>query len=133
VAFGVIVIFAAASLLLPADGSRLVWLVVANLVSELVAAGIVLIRLRRAIRPELFVEPRPLAAAVVATCAIVPLAGAVWWTQQIQSNDRLANMTMLALGGAIALGVYAVVLRAVSRRINAAPKATYAVGNTGPG
>ncbi len=133
VAFGVIVIFAAASLLLPADGSRLVWLVVANLISELIAAGIVLIRLRRAIRPELFVELRPLAAAVVATCAIVPLAGGVWWTQQIQSSDRLANMTMLALGGAIALGVYAVVLRAVSRRINAAPKATYVVGNTGPG
>jgi peptidoglycan biosynthesis protein MviN/MurJ (putative lipid II flippase) len=133
VAFGVIVILAAASSLLPADGSRLVWLVVANLISELVAAGIVLIRLRRAIRPELFVEPRPLAAAVVATCAIVPLAGAVWWTQQIQANGRLANMTLLALGGAIALGVYVVVLRAVSRRISAAPKATYVVGNTGPG
>jgi putative peptidoglycan lipid II flippase len=133
VAFGVIVIFAAASLLLPADGSRLIWLVVANLISELVAAGIVLIRLRRAIRPELFVEPRPLAAAVVATCAIVPLAGAVWWTQQIQTNDRLASMTLLALGAAIALGAYVVVLRAVSRRISPAPKATYLVGNTGPG
>ena len=133
VAFGVIVVFAAASLLLPADGSRLVWLVVANLISELVAAGIVLVRLRRAIRPELFVERRPLAAAVIATCAIVPVAGAVWWTQQIQTNDRLANMTLLAIGGALALGVYVVVLRAVSRRISAAPKATYLVGNTGPG
>jgi putative peptidoglycan lipid II flippase len=133
VTFGVIIIFAAASLLLPADGSRLIWLVVANLIGELVAAGIVLIRLRQAIRPELFVEPRPLAAALVATCAIVPLAGAVWWTQQIQANDRLANLTLLALGAAVALGVYIVVLRAVSRRISAAPKATYLVGNTGPG
>jgi putative peptidoglycan lipid II flippase len=133
VTFGVIIIFAAASLLLPADGSRLIWLVVANLIGELAAAGIVLVRLRRAIRPELFLEPRPLAAALVATCAIVPLAGAVWWTQQIQTNDRLANLTLLALGAAVALGVYIVVLRAVNRRISVAPQATYLVGNTGPG
>jgi len=129
----VIIVFAATSLLLPADGSRLIWLVVANLIGELVAAGIVLIRLRQAIRPELFVEPRRLAAALVAACAIVPLAGAVWWTQQIQTNDRLADLALLALGAAVALGVYVVVLRAVSRRISAAPKATYLVGNTGPG
>jgi putative peptidoglycan lipid II flippase len=133
VTFGVIIVFAATSLLLPADGSRLIWLVVANLIGELVAAGIVLIRLRQAIRPELFVEPRRLAAALVAACAIVPLAGAVWWTQQIQTNDRLADLALLALGAAVALGVYVVVLRAVSRRISAAPKATYLVGNTGPG
>jgi hypothetical protein len=57
----------------------------------------------------------------------------VWWTQQIQANDRLANLTLLALGAAVALGVYIVVLRAVSRRISAAAKATYLVGNTGPG
>jgi putative peptidoglycan lipid II flippase len=133
VAFGVLVIFAVASLLLPADGSRLVWLVVANLIGDLVAAGIVLVQLRRAIRPELFVEPRRLAAALLATCAIVPLAGAVWWTQQIQADDRLANLTLLALGAAAALGVYAVVFRAVSRRISATPQGTYMVGNAGPG
>ena len=45
-----IIVFAATSLLLPADGSRLIWLVVANLIGELVAAGIVLIRLRQAIK-----------------------------------------------------------------------------------
>jgi hypothetical protein len=51
---------AASALLLPADGSRLIWLVVAMLASELAAAGTVLIRLRKAIRPEQFLEPRPL-------------------------------------------------------------------------
>jgi putative peptidoglycan lipid II flippase len=111
----------------------LIWLVVANLIGELVAAGIVLIRLRRAIRPELFVEPRRLAAALVATCAIVPLAGAVCWTEQTQTNDRLSNLALLALGVAVALGVYVVVLRAVSRRISAVPSATYLVSNAGPG
>jgi peptidoglycan biosynthesis protein MviN/MurJ (putative lipid II flippase) len=120
-AFGVIVIAAAVSLLLPADGSRLIWLVVANLAGELAGAGIVLTRLRRAIRTELFCEPRPLAAALVATFAIVPLAGAVRWTQQIQANDRLANVTLLVLGAAVALGVYVLVLRAVIRRISGVP------------
>jgi putative peptidoglycan lipid II flippase len=124
VSFGVIVIAAAVSLLLPADGSRLIWLVVASLAGELAGAGIVLTRLRRAMRPELFCEPRPLAAALVATFAIVPLAGAVWWTQQIQDNGRLANLTLLGLGAAVALGVYVLVLRAVTRRISGAPRAT---------
>jgi putative peptidoglycan lipid II flippase len=118
VAFGVIVIAAAACLLLPADGSRLVWLVVANLAGELAAAGIVLTRLRQAIRPELFLERRPLAAALVAALAMVPLAGAVRWTEQIEDSGRLATVTFLALGAAVALGVYVLVLRAVTRRIS---------------
>jgi putative peptidoglycan lipid II flippase len=122
--FGVIVIAAAVSPFLPADGSRLIWLVVANLAGELTAAGIVLTRLRRAIRPELFVERRPLAAALVATLAIVPLAAAVRWIEQIQASGRLADMTLLALGAAGALGAYVLVLRAVTRRISGAPKAT---------
>jgi peptidoglycan biosynthesis protein MviN/MurJ (putative lipid II flippase) len=128
VAFGVIILSAAASLLLPADGSRLIWLVVASLAGELAAAGIVLTRLRRAIRPELFLEPRRLTAALVATFAIVPVAGAVCWTEQIQTSGRLGNLTLLALGAAIALGIYVLVLRAVSRRIS-----DYMVGSTGPG
>jgi putative peptidoglycan lipid II flippase len=115
VAFGVIVIAAAVGLLLPADGSRLVWLVVANLAGELAAAGIVLTRLRQAIRPELFLERRPLTAALVAALATVPLAGAVRWTEQIQTSSQLANVTFLALGAAMALGVYILVLRAVTR------------------
>ena len=118
VAFGVIVIAAAVGLLLPADGSRLVWLVMAHLAGELTAAGIVLTRLRQAIRPELFLERRSLAAALVAALAIVPLAGAVRWTEQIQASGRLASMTFFALGAAVVVGVYVLVLRAVTRRIS---------------
>ena len=123
-AFGVIIIAAAGSLLLPADGSRLVWLVVANVAGELAAAGIVLTRLRRAIRPEVFLERRNLAAALVATLAIVPLAGAMRWTVQIQASDRLADLTLLALGAAGILAVYVLVLRSVTQWISGAPKAT---------
>ena len=74
-----------------------------------------------------------LAAALVATLAIVPVAGAEWWTQQIQTSGRLGSLTFLALGAAVALGVYVLVLRVVSRRISDAPQATYMVGSTGPG
>lgn len=118
VAFVVIIIAAAVSLLLPATGSRLTWLVLANLIGEFAAAGIVLTRLRQAIRPEMFFEPRPLAAALVATLAIVPLSGAVRWTEQIETGGRLANMTFLVLGAAVALGVYVLVLRATTRRLS---------------
>jgi putative peptidoglycan lipid II flippase len=120
VAFGVILFAAAAALLLPADGSRLIWLVVAILASELAAAGTVLTRLRRAIRPERFLEPRPLSAALLATLAMAPVAAAMWWIQQINGGDRLADLALLTLGGVIALVVYVLVLRVAARRIGGA-------------
>ncbi len=117
-----ILVAAAASLLLPADGSRLIWLVAAILAGELAAAGTVLIRLRRAIRPERFFEPRALAAALVATLALVPVAAAMWWLAHITGGDqlggdRLADFALLSLGGVVALGVYVLVLRVAVRRI----------------
>ena len=110
---------AASALLLPADGSRLIWLVVAMLASELAAAGTVLIRLRKAIRPEQFLEPRALAAALVATVALVPVAATMWWLTHIDT-DRLADVTLLTLGAAVALGIYGLVLRAAVRRLGPA-------------
>jgi putative peptidoglycan lipid II flippase len=117
VAFGVVLLAAAAALLLPADGSRLVWLVVAILASELTAAGTVLTRLRRAIRPERFLESRALVAALVATFAMAPVALAMRWLATIDGGDRLADLTLLALGGAVALGIYVLVLRVAVRQI----------------
>ncbi|MGH3604305.1 MAG: hypothetical protein ACRDQI_09795, partial [Pseudonocardiaceae bacterium] len=122
VAFGVILVAAAASLLLPADGSRLIWLVAAILAGELAAAGTVLTRLRRSIQPERFFEPRMLAAALVATLALAPVAAAMWWLAHITGGDRLAgdqlaDFALLALGGVVALGVYVLVLRVAVRRI----------------
>jgi putative peptidoglycan lipid II flippase len=118
VAFGVILVVAAATLLMPADGSRLVWLVGAILAGELAAAGMVLTALRRVIRPERFIELRPLAGALMATFAMLPVAAAVWWLQNVTSIGRLGDFALLALGGALALGVYVLALRvAVPRRI----------------
>jgi putative peptidoglycan lipid II flippase len=125
VAFGVILVAAAAALLLPADGSRLIWLVTAILAGELAAAGTVLTRLRRAIRPEQFIEPRALAAALVATLAMVPVAAAMWVIAhahggQLNGGDQLADLALLCVGGVVALGVYVLVLRVAVRRIGGA-------------
>lgn len=118
VAFGVILVIAATTLLMPADGSRLVWLVGAILAGELAAAGMVLVALRRVIRPERFIEPRPLAGGLVATVAMAPVAATVWWLQHVTSIGRLGDLALLTLGGALALGVYVLVIRvAVPRRI----------------
>jgi peptidoglycan biosynthesis protein MviN/MurJ (putative lipid II flippase) len=121
VAFGVTVLVAAPALLLPADGSRLVWLVVAILAGELAAAGMVLTRLRRVIRPERFIEPRAVAGALVATVAMVPVTAAAWWLQHVHSGGQLSDLAILTPGGLAAIGVYALVLRAtMARRTSAA-------------
>jgi putative peptidoglycan lipid II flippase len=117
VSFGVILVAAAVALLLPADSSRLIWLVAAILAGELAAAGTVLTSLRRVIRPEGFLETRGLAAAVVATLAIIPVAAAMWWLQEIDHSDRLADLALLFLGVVVTLGVYVLVLRVMVRRI----------------
>jgi putative peptidoglycan lipid II flippase len=123
VAFVVMLVLAVATLLLPAEGSRLVWLVGAILAGELAAAGMVLVALRRAIQPERFIEFRPLAGALMATVAMLPVAAAAWWLQHVTSIGRLGDLALLTLGGALALGVYVLgvyvlVLRvAVPRRI----------------
>jgi putative peptidoglycan lipid II flippase len=116
-AFGVIIAFAVAALLLPTDSSRLIWLVTAILAGELAAAGTVLTWVRRVIRPERFLETRGLSAAGLATLAIVPVAATMWWIKQIDYGDRLADLALLSLGGAVALGVYVLVLRVAVRRI----------------
>ncbi|MGH3999512.1 MAG: murein biosynthesis integral membrane protein MurJ [Pseudonocardiaceae bacterium] len=121
VTFGVTLLVAAATLLVPADGSRLVWLVVAILAGELAGAGMVLTRLHRVIRPERFIELPALARALVATVAMVPVAATVWWIQHAHSGGQLSNLAILTLGGVVALGVYALVLKAtMARRTSAA-------------
>ncbi|MGH3788035.1 MAG: murein biosynthesis integral membrane protein MurJ [Pseudonocardiaceae bacterium] len=120
VALGVTLLVAAATLLAPADGSRLVWLVVAILAGELAAAGMVLTRLRRTIRPERFIERRTLAGALVATVAMVPVTAAVWWIQDVYSGGQLSDLAVLTLGSLVALAVYAVVLRATMARSTSA-------------
>jgi len=116
VAFSVILVTATASLLVPANGSRLIWLVGAILTGELAAAGMVLSGLGRAIQPERFLHRRTLGAALVATLAMMPVTTVVWWIQHIHSGGQLATLAILIPGGIAALGVYALVLRATMPR-----------------
>jgi putative peptidoglycan lipid II flippase len=114
-------VLAAASMLVPAGGSRLVWLVVAILAGELAAAGMVLTRLRQLIRPEPFLHPRALGGALLATVAMVPVTAAVRWIQHAQGGGQLSTLAVLTLGGIAALGVYALVLRTTLARGSGAP------------
>jgi peptidoglycan biosynthesis protein MviN/MurJ (putative lipid II flippase) len=121
VTLGVTLLVGVTALLIPAGGSRLVWLVVAILAGELAAAGMVLTRLRRVISPERFIDLRTLTGALVATAAMVPVPAAVWWILHAHSGGQLSALVVLTLGGAVALGVYALALRAMmARRAGAA-------------
>lgn len=120
VTLAVTLLVGAATLLAPADGSRVVWLVVAILASELAAAGMVLTRLRRVIRPERFVELPALGGALLAAVAMTPVAAATWWIQHVHNGGQLNTLAILILGGAVALGVYALILRVtIPRRAGA--------------
>jgi putative peptidoglycan lipid II flippase len=110
------VLIAAASLLTPADGSRLIWLVIAILAGELAASTMVLVRLRQMIYREQFIEFRTLAGALAATAATVPVAVAVRWLDHVISRNQLDSFAVLALGGSVALGVYAIALWFATRR-----------------
>jgi peptidoglycan biosynthesis protein MviN/MurJ (putative lipid II flippase) len=112
VAFAVKVLVALSALLVPAGGTRLVWLVVAILAGELAAAGMVLTRLRQEMRPQRFLEPRAVVSALVAAVAMVPVVAAVWWVQHVHDGGQLSTLAVLSVGGIVAVGVYALVLRA---------------------
>jgi putative peptidoglycan lipid II flippase len=120
VALAVKVLVAMSALLVPAGGTRLVWLVVAILAGELAAAGMVLTRLRREMRPQRFTEPRAVAGALVAAAAMVPVVAAVWWVQHVHGGGQLSTLAVLTVGGIVAVGVYALVLRATMARRTAA-------------
>ena len=108
----VTVLAAVAALLVPAGGTRLVWLVVAILAGELAATGLVLGRIRRVIRPERFVDRRALTGTLLATLAMVPLSAAAWWFQHAYASGQLGTLAVLVVGGGVAVAVYGLVLRA---------------------
>ena len=84
----------------------------AILAGELAAAGMVLTRLRREMRPQRFLEPRAVGSALVAAVAMVPVVAAVRWVQHVHDGGQLSTLAVLTVGGIVAVGVYALVLRA---------------------
>jgi putative peptidoglycan lipid II flippase len=120
-ALGVKLLVGLSALLAPSAGSRLIWLVVAILAGELASAVMVLTRLRRLLRPQRFIEFRPLGGALLATAAMVPVTAVVWWLQRVHNGSQLSNLVVLIAGGVAALGVYALVLwSTMTRRAGAA-------------
>ncbi|MBO0872015.1 MAG: hypothetical protein J2P19_01350 [Pseudonocardia sp.] len=116
VTLAVTVLLAAAALLVPPGAARLVWLMAAILVGELLASAMVLARIRRITRPERFIDGRALRATLLATAAIVPVSAATWWLQDTYSHDnRLGVLAVLLGGGALAVAVYGLVLHRACR------------------
>jgi putative peptidoglycan lipid II flippase len=111
VTLGVTVAVAAASLLIPAGGGRLIWLVVAILAGELAAAAMVLAQIRRAIRPERFVDRRLLSGTLLGSLAMVPLSVVAWWVQRTYAPGQLATLAVLIVGGGLAVAAYGLVLK----------------------
>lgn len=112
---------------LPVDGGRLLGLTLAILAGESAAAVTVLVRLRAVIGPGGLVEPRALAPPVLATAAMVPVALAGLWAQDMLVRYALAlgrfgGLAGLVLSVLAALGVYLVALRFWSvRRLGEVP------------
>lgn len=116
VALVVTVAFAVASLLGPDGGPRLVWLVGAMLAGELVALVIVMAHVRRAIRPEAFIDRPALRATVVAAVAMAPVVAVDWWVQRTYTGGgQLSTLAVLIVGGAVAVAVYGLVLKTTWR------------------
>lgn len=112
VTLAVTVLLGAAALLVPPGAARLVWLVAAILVGELVAGAMVLTRIRRITRPERFVDGLALRATLLAAAAMAPVGAATWWLQETYGHgNRLGILAVLLGGGALAVGVYGLVLR----------------------
>lgn len=106
-------VVAFSTLFMPANGFRLAGLVTAILAGETASAAIVLIRLRWAIRPEAFTERAHVLAAGLATLAMSPVIAAGWFLLHNTTLrfERISELAVLVGCGALALAMFAVVLR----------------------
>jgi peptidoglycan biosynthesis protein MviN/MurJ (putative lipid II flippase) len=97
----------AAALLLSDGTVRLVGLTAAILLAEVVAASVVLVRMRSAIRPEPVVDLRQIGVLLLGAVAIIPVALAGRWLLAAFDAGRLATVAMLAAIGLLAVAAYA--------------------------
>lgn len=122
VALGASLVVAAGAMALPAGGGRLLGLTLAILAGEAAAAVTVLLRLRTRVGPGALVDAGGLAAPMIATVAMLPVALATLWAHRTMAGSRAGELVVLMMGVVIALGVYVAALRApLARRIGGAP------------
>jgi peptidoglycan biosynthesis protein MviN/MurJ (putative lipid II flippase) len=107
----VTVVLALASLLGPHGGVRLMWLVAAILVGELVSMVLVLGRIRNRIRPERFVDRAALRATLLAALAMAPVTGLTWWFQERYAEGQIPTLIVLAVGGLVAVAIYGLMIK----------------------
>ena len=113
----VVAVVAVATLLLPADGTRLLGLVLAILAGEVIAAGTVLRRLRTVIGPGRLADPHDAMSIATASAAAIPAIVLGWWLIVMTGPSRWAHLVILLGCGTLTVVLYAVVLRRVGRRV----------------
>jgi peptidoglycan biosynthesis protein MviN/MurJ (putative lipid II flippase) len=106
----VTVVAGGAALLLPEGPARVIALSAVVLVADTVSAGIVLRRLRAALRPHQFTDRVGLRTVLKATALIVPIAGIVSWLAP-QVQDRLGQLALVGVACCIAAAVLAITVR----------------------
>jgi putative peptidoglycan lipid II flippase len=111
VALMVSLIVAGCAMLLTAGGERLLVLALAILAGELAAAAAVLNRLHRVLRPNRMIDPGALAVPVIAAVAMLPVALAGRWVEQIVALGRTGELALAGAGMLLAVGVYVAALR----------------------
>lgn len=107
--FGVVAALGSLAATYPAGPLRLAGIAAAVLAAETVAAGLVLRRLRRAVRPERIVDGRRLVTAGLAALTMVPVLGSGWVLVGSTGNEPQVDVPI-----AMALGVLAVALFTLS-------------------
>lgn len=115
VSLSVSVVVATSTLLLPPDGGRLQGLVAAILVGEAAGAVTVLVRLRRAIRPEALTDRSHTISVAVATLATLPVIAMCYWVFSLGRLERYEELIMLLGSGAVSAGAFALGLRLTSK------------------
>ncbi|MGH4023644.1 MAG: hypothetical protein ACRDRV_03570, partial [Pseudonocardiaceae bacterium] len=111
VALVVSLLVAGCAMVLPVGGARLLVLALAILAGELAAAATVLSRLHRVLRPDRMIDPGALAVPVIAAVAMLPVALAGRWAEQLVALGRAGELALAGAGMVLAAGVYVMALR----------------------
>lgn len=110
IALGTGTLVTAATMLLPADGTRLTGLLVALLAGEFAAAMTALSRLRAMMRPEPMIDRRDAGVIVAATTAMLPMLAAGWWLMSTLDTTGGVQLVLLIGCGLATLVPYGAVL-----------------------
>lgn len=120
VTFAVTAAAGAATLLLPGGAPRVAGLGAAVLLADVAAAGLLLRRLARAIRPEPAVDRRSLRAVAFAACATLPGLVAGWHLTD-GTGGAVAELAVAAGFGVLTVLVFGLALHRFGPRRGAAP------------